>query len=88
LQKRKVGLHFTPLSVRLCIPKVSHQKEPVMSTSWFFATTPIPQRPQVAPVRKRPAERAGRRWWQRLAERYVAWSERSEQRHVPMQMHY
>jgi hypothetical protein len=58
-----------------------------MPASWFFATTPIPQRPQVAVGRSHATLRAGRRWWQRLTERYVSWGERSAQRRLPPWMY-
>jgi hypothetical protein len=41
-----------------------------MRVPWFFATTPAP-RPAVRPTRRRPG------WWSRLAQRYIAWAERS-----------
>ena len=44
-----------------------------MQVPWFFATTPTPRRP-AAPPRTR---RSG--WWSRLAQRYIAWAERSHQ---------
>jgi hypothetical protein len=48
-----------------------------MQVSWFLATTPIPQRPHTAPARKRRPTPHAKSWWDRVAERLVAWGERS-----------
>lgn len=41
-----------------------------MQVPWFFATTPTPR-----PAASLPHRRVG--WWSRLAQRYIAWAERS-----------
>ncbi|HJV61682.1 MAG TPA: hypothetical protein VJ743_12095 [Albitalea sp.] len=45
-----------------------------MQVPWFFATTPAPK----VIALPRPHSRAS--WWERLAQRYVAWAERSHER--------
>ena len=49
-----------------------------MQVAWFFATTPAPT-PAVRPITRHAP------WWTRLAERYIAWAERSNEqlRHHP-----
>jgi hypothetical protein len=57
-----------------------------MQASWFFATTPNPQRPHAGPARERRAAPHTRTWWQRAADRLVAWGERSRRRANPSLM--
>jgi len=51
-----------------------------MQVPWFFATTPIPQRPPATPARKHPAARTATPWWGRVSDRFVAWGERARKR--------
>jgi len=58
-----------------------------MQVSWFFATTPIPQRPHVTPARKHPAARTATAWWGRVTDRFVSWGERSHKQANASLMH-
>jgi hypothetical protein len=59
-----------------------------MQVSWFFATTPVPQRPQVTRAPKRARTGSTTTWWTRAADRFVEWGERSARRHMTSSTYY
>jgi hypothetical protein len=58
-----------------------HLQEYAMQVPWFFATTSTPQRQQPLQTQRRANHRPLTRWVVRTTERFVAWGERSRQRH-------
>ncbi len=48
-----------------------------MQVSWFFATTPVPQRPFALSAARHPQPQSAGTWWARAGARLVAWGEQA-----------